>query len=72
MKPPAPARKDRRIGILGSGFIVNECHLTSYRRAGFNPVAIASRTRAHAAAVAAAMRSRLSTTPTSSFWMIPR
>jgi len=53
INPPAPARKDRRIGILGSGFIVNECHLASYRRAGFNPVAIASRTRSHAAVVAA-------------------
>lgn len=47
-----PRRKDFRIGILGSGFIVNECHLTSYRRAGFNPVAIASRSAEHAARVA--------------------
>jgi predicted dehydrogenase len=51
--PPLPRRKDFRIGILGSGFIVNECHLVSYRKAGFNPVAIASRTPAHAAKVAA-------------------
>src|SRR6266850_4398419 len=42
--PPLPRRKDFRIGILGSGFIVNECHLVAYRKAGFNPVAIASRT----------------------------
>src|SRR5207249_12242232 len=49
---PLPRRKDFRIGILGSGFIVDECHLTAYRKAGFNPVAIASRTRAHAARVA--------------------
>ncbi len=42
--PPLPRRKDFRIGILGSGFIVNDCHLVSYRKAGFNPVAIASRT----------------------------
>jgi len=50
--PPLPRRKDFRIGILGSGFIVNECHLVSYRKAGFNPVAIASRTPAHATKVA--------------------
>jgi len=46
--PPMPRRKDFRIGILGSGFIVNECHLTAYRKAGFNPVAIASRRRENA------------------------
>jgi predicted dehydrogenase len=40
---PLPRRKDFRIGILGSGFIVNDCHLVAYRKAGFNPVAIASR-----------------------------
>ncbi|WP_438480691.1 Gfo/Idh/MocA family protein [Oleiharenicola lentus] len=51
--PPAPPKKDYRIGILGSGFIVNDCHLPSYRKAGFNPVAIASRTRAAAEKVAA-------------------
>src|SRR5712675_2462680 len=39
-----PRRKDFRIGILGSGFIVNDCHLVAYRKAGFNLVAIASRT----------------------------
>jgi len=50
--PPLPARKDFRIGILGSGFIVNDCHLVSYRKAGFNPVAIASRTRENAAKAA--------------------
>ncbi len=50
--PPMPKRKDFRIGILGSGFIVNDCHLVAYRKAGFHPVAIASRSREHAAAVA--------------------
>jgi hypothetical protein len=45
---PQPQRKDFRIGILGSGFIVNDCHLVAYRKAAFNPVAIASRTREHA------------------------
>ena len=48
-----PAKKDYRIGILGSGFIVNDCHLVSYRKAGFNPVAIASRSRENAAKAAA-------------------
>src|SRR3989440_12598793 len=43
-----PQRKDFRIGVLGSGFIVNDCHLVAYRKAGFNPVAIASRSRARA------------------------
>lgn len=47
-----PKRRDWRIGVLGSGFIVRECHLVAYRLAGFNPVAIASRTRARAEAVA--------------------
>jgi predicted dehydrogenase len=50
--PLLPRRKDFRIGILGSGFIVNECHLVAYRKAGFNPVAIASRTMERAAKVA--------------------
>src|SRR5947207_2603974 len=49
---PLPRRKDFRIGILGSGFIVNDCHLVAYRKAGFSAVAIASRNRAHAAQVA--------------------
>ncbi len=40
---PMPARRDFRIGCLGSGFIVSDCHLPAYRKAGFNPVAIASR-----------------------------
>lgn len=47
-----PQRKDFRIGILGSGFIVNDCHLLAYREAGFNPIAIASRKRENAARVA--------------------
>ncbi len=52
--PPPPPKKDYRIGILGSGFIVSDCHLPSYRKAGFNPVAIASRNRESAEKVAAA------------------
>jgi predicted dehydrogenase len=50
--PPLPQRKDWRIGVIGSGFIVNDCHLVSYRKLGLNPVAIASRTKANAAKVA--------------------
>ncbi len=53
INPPMPGKKDYRIGILGSGFIVNDCHLVSYRKAGFNPVAIASRSKENAAKVAA-------------------
>ena len=52
INPPLPTKKDFRIGILGSGFIVSDCHLVSYRKAGFNPVAIASRSRENAAKVA--------------------
>ena len=41
--PEMPTRRDWRIGCLGSGFIMRDCHLVAYRKAGFNPVAIASR-----------------------------
>src|SRR5437588_10167683 len=51
---PLPQRKDFRIGIIGSGFIVNDCHLVAYRKAGFNPMAIASRTAERARLVASA------------------
>ena len=50
--PPMPTRKDWRIGVLGSGFIVSDCHLVSYRKSDFNPVAITSRTRDNAAKAA--------------------
>lgn len=40
---PLPRNRDYRIGCLGSGFIMNDCHLVAYRKAGFNPVAMASR-----------------------------
>lgn len=43
---------DFRIGVIGSGFIVNDCHLVSYRKEGFNPAAIASRNFSAATAVA--------------------
>lgn len=47
-----PRRRDFRIGCLGSGFIMKDCHLAAYRKAGFNPVAIASRTFERALEVA--------------------
>lgn len=42
-----------RIGCIGAGMIMAECHLAAYREAGFPVVAIASRTPANAAKVAA-------------------
>ncbi|WP_276354487.1 Gfo/Idh/MocA family protein [Cohnella caldifontis] len=50
--PAMPKRKDFRIGCIGSGMIMRDCHLAAYRDAGFNPVAIASRTYENAKAVA--------------------
>ena len=42
--PRLPKNKDRAIGCVGAGFIMADCQLVAYRQAGFNPVAIASRT----------------------------
>lgn len=50
--PKLPANKDVPIGCIGSGFIMADCHLVAYRNAGFNPVAIASRTPGNARKVA--------------------
>jgi predicted dehydrogenase len=50
--PRLPQDKSPPIGCIGSGFIMADCHLVAYRQAGFNPVAIASRTPAHARHVA--------------------
>jgi predicted dehydrogenase len=50
---PLPELRDWRIGVIGSGFIVDECHLVAYRKAGFKPVAITSRTLERSKAVAA-------------------
>ncbi len=50
--PRLPRRKDFRIGCVGAGFIMRDCHLVAYRQAGFNPIAIASRNPDHARAVA--------------------
>jgi predicted dehydrogenase len=51
--PDAPIRcRDFRIGCIGSGFIMADIHLAAYHAAGFPVVAIASRSREKAAAVA--------------------
>lgn len=50
--PRLPKRRDYRIGCVGAGFIVRDCHLVAYQQAGFNPVAIASRNPATARSVA--------------------
>jgi predicted dehydrogenase len=50
--PEMPARRDVGIGVVGAGFIVRDCHLVAYARAGFPVVGITSRTRAHAEEVA--------------------
>lgn len=46
--PIMPKKKDFGIGCIGSGFIMRDVQLVAYNNAGFNPVAIASRTPAHA------------------------
>jgi predicted dehydrogenase len=50
--PRLPRRRDFRIGCVGAGFIMRDCHLVAYRQAGFNPAAITSRDAARARAVA--------------------
>ncbi|MBI2803746.1 MAG: Gfo/Idh/MocA family oxidoreductase [Planctomycetes bacterium] len=50
--PRLPTRRDWRIGCIGAGFIMRDCHLVAYRQAGFNPVAITSRNLENARAVA--------------------
>lgn len=50
--PKMPRDKGVGIGCIGSGFIMADCHLVAYRRACFNPVAIASRNRTNSQAVA--------------------
>lgn len=53
-RPTMPKRLDWRIGCIGAGFIMRDCHLVAYRQAGFNPIAIASRTPERAREVASA------------------
>lgn len=45
--------RDFKIGCIGAGMIMAECHLAAYKEAGFTVAAIASRTKAKAAEVAA-------------------
>lgn len=51
--PDPPVRSNGlRIGAIGAGMIMAECHLAAYKEAGFPVAAIASRTRLRAEAVA--------------------
>jgi len=51
-EPELPDDKRVGIGCIGSGFIMADCHLEAYRKAGFNPVAIASKDPKRAGAAA--------------------
>src|SRR5262245_25096735 len=44
--------KEYKIGCIGAGMIMAECHLAAYKQAGFPVTAIASRTKANAQKVA--------------------
>lgn len=44
--------REYRIGAVGAGMIMAECHLAAYKQAGFTVAAIASRTKANARQVA--------------------
>ena len=35
-QPVLPERRDWRIGCIGSGFIMADCHLVAYRKVGFS------------------------------------
>ncbi|MCC5972797.1 MAG: Gfo/Idh/MocA family oxidoreductase [Rubellimicrobium sp.] len=51
--PDPPVRTNSvRIGAIGAGMIMAECHLAAYKEAGFPVVAIASRTKSRAEGVA--------------------
>ena len=50
--PVMPRKKGVAIGCIGAGFIMADCHLVAYRAAGFNPVAITSRSKSRAHEVA--------------------
>jgi predicted dehydrogenase len=50
--PQYGTKTDYGIGCIGAGFIMRDVQLTAYRDAGFNVVAIASRTPEHAAEAA--------------------
>ncbi|MGI8973782.1 MAG: Gfo/Idh/MocA family protein [Gaiella sp.] len=50
--PDLPPKTDYGIGCIGAGFIMKDIHLVAYGEAGFDVVAIASRTPANARAAA--------------------
>ncbi|MEJ5086521.1 Gfo/Idh/MocA family protein [Brucella pseudogrignonensis] len=50
---PQVRARDFKIGCIGAGMIMAECHLAAYKEAGFTVAAIASRTKAKAEEVAA-------------------
>jgi predicted dehydrogenase len=50
--PDLPPKTDYGIGCVGAGFIMKDIHLVAYGEAGFDVVAIASRTPANARAAA--------------------
>ena len=50
--PQLPERRDWRIGCIGAGFIMSDCHLPNYTKVGYIPHAISSRTLKNAQAVA--------------------
>ena len=50
--PDLPPKTDYGIGCIGAGFIMRDIHLAAYDEAGFDVVAIASRTPEHARAAA--------------------
>jgi predicted dehydrogenase len=51
--PELGKKTDYGIGCIGAGFIMRDVHMAAYNEAGFNMVAIASRTPEHAEAAAA-------------------
>ncbi|WP_437887977.1 Gfo/Idh/MocA family protein [Phytobacter sp. V91] len=53
-QPVLPERLNYRIGIIGAGFIVENCHLVAYQKAGFTPYAIASKEVSQSKKLAAA------------------
>ncbi len=50
---PWPRRRDWRVGCVGAGFVMRDCHLPAYRQHGLTPVAVASRSPAATAELAA-------------------
>lgn len=52
IEPELPKRRDYRIGCIGSGFIMRDCHLVAYKNGGLNAYGIASRTYENAKSVA--------------------